>query len=326
MKEDKLNPEKDNLVPNWNSRTAKFPFNNRGEVGGDEGGDEGGDVGGEEGGGTGTITTSWRDNLDPSIKDHPSLANFKTPQDVAKSYVNAQSLIGKEKIPVPGKDADPLSAEGRKEWDIVYDRMGRPSDPKAYELPKLETPQGFPETPPETIDGFKQLSHDIGLLPHQVKALYQWQHEQAVGNVKNHTDATATALRASEGELRKEYGKAFDGNLSAAQGLLKKFGGAEVIQALESTGLGNNPHMVRFMVKVARQFGEDGNTLVGDTQSGVLTPAEAKVEVEKIMADKSGAYWNRTDAKGNKPFADSEHKAMVKKVNDLMAMAHPEKQ
>ena len=35
MTEDKLNPEKGNLVPMWNNKTAKFPFNNRGFADGD---------------------------------------------------------------------------------------------------------------------------------------------------------------------------------------------------------------------------------------------------------------------------------------------------
>ena len=96
-----------------------------------------------------------------------------------------------------------------------------------------------------------------------------------------------------------------------------------MIGALEATGMGNNPHVIRFMVNVAKNFGEDGNILVGDTQAGIISPDEAKVEVAKIMADKKGAYWNSPDDKGNKPFSIQEHNAMVKKVADLNEMAYP---
>ena len=91
------------------------------------------------------------------------------------------------------------------------------------------------------------------------------------------------------------------------------------------SGLGNNPHMIRFMVKVASQFSEDGNIQLGETQPNILSPDEAKIEVEKIMADKNGAYWNRPNDKGVKPFSDAEHRAMVKKVADFTSMAHPAK-
>lgn len=239
-------------------------------------------------------------------------------------YVGVQSLIGKEKLPVPSKDADPMQEGGNMEYNTVYDRLGRPSDPKAYEIPDLQIPQGFPAVATETIDSFKEMSHKIGLLPHQVKALYQWQHDQAVTGFTQNGEAQVTASQASEGLLRKEYGKAFDGNLAAAKGLIAKFGSPEVAQALETSGLGSNPDMIRFMVKVAKNFGEDGNALAGEAQQGTLTPQEAQLEIDKIMADKNGAYWNRTDDKGHKPFSEAEHKAMVKKVGDLNTMAIPQ--
>jgi hypothetical protein len=329
MNEDNLNPD-GTIKTLWNNRNAKFPFNNRGEVGdgGDDGGDggDGGDAGGDTGGGTATLTGDWREHLDPTIKDHPALANFKTPADVAKSYVNAQELIGRKGVPLPSKEADPLDDTKRKDWDTVYDTLGRPSDPKAYELPEVERPEGFPADPPEMVDGFKQFAHKIGLLPHQVKALYQWQHEQGITTYKQSVEQMQQAMQQSEAALRQEYGKAFDGNLAGAKGLLQKFGDPKLMETLEATGMGNNPDVVRFLVKVAKQFGEDGNVLVGETQSGTLSPAEARLEVDKIMADKKGAYWNPTDDKGRKQFSDAEHKAMVKKVHDLMQMAHPEKQ
>lgn len=318
---------RDNLGPKgqlrfWNNPTAKFPFNNRGEVA-----PAPTPTPTPEPTPTPTPTpepTDWRAGLDPSIRDHPGLADLKTPADVAMSWVESQKLIGKDKIPVPSKDSDPMQEGGNKEFDMVYDRMGRPSDPKAYALPEgLEIPQGFPAVAEETVTAFKEFSHKIGLLPHQVKALYQWQHEQALGVHKGNTEATATALQTSEAALRKEYGKKFDGNLNAARGLIQKFGGEEVLGIMESTGLGNNPAMIKFMVNVANQFTEDGNIQLGDTQPAIFTPEEAKVEVDKIMADKAGAYWNPTDKDGKKKFSDKEHDAMVKKVSDLNEMAFP---
>ena len=328
MKEDKLNPEKDNLVPKWNmiSHFKERLFNNRGEVGGEGGeggeGDKGGEGGeGDKGGGTATLT-DWRADLDPSIRDHPSLANFKTPADVAKSYVNAQHLIGKEKIPIPSKDADPMQEGGNQEYNTIYDRLGRPSDPKAYELPVVE---GSPEITKETADEFRALSHKIGLLPHQVKALYLWNQEGAKGQVIAHQEGIQKSLVESEATMRKEMGTAFDANITGAKNLITKFGGQEVMQALDESGLGNNPHIIRMMVKISQQFNEDGNIQLGDTQPNILTPDEANAEIDKIKSDKSGAYWNTVNDKGKKPFTDVEHKAMVEKVSGLYQMANPQK-
>ena len=125
--------------------------------------------------------------------------------------------------------------------------------------------------------------------------------------------------------MRKEYGQAFDTNIQGARGLMDKYGGQEVKQAFEESGLGNNPHVIRMMVNISKQFGEDGNIQLGETQKGILTPDEAKSEIDKVMSDKKGAYWNPSDEKGNKKFSDSEHRAMVKKMADLNVMAYPVK-
>ena len=123
--------------------------------------------------------------------------------------------------------------------------------------------------------------------------------------------------------MRKEYGKQFDGNISAARGLIEKFGNEEAAKALEDSGLGNNPHVIRMMVKIAGQFTEDGKIHLGEAQPNILSPTEAKAEVDKIMADKKGAYWNPPDERGQKQFTSAEHNAVVKKVADLNAMAFP---
>ena len=278
--------------------------------------------GNEDPGAAATLTPAgdWRENLDPSIKDHPALANLATPADVAKSYVNAQQLIGKKGVPLPGKESDPLDDTKNMEWNTVYDTLGRPSDPKAYDLPVIE---GAPEVPDEVADSFKSAAHKLGLLPHQVAGLYRWNQDMATGHVQQSQESMVQGLQESEAAMRQEYGKQFDSNIQNARGLINKFGGEEVSQALEQSGMGNNPHLIRMMVKIAGQFSEDGNIHLGEAQPNILSPKEAKDEIDKVMADKKGAYWNPPDDKGTKQFSDSEHKAMVKKVADLNAMAFP---
>lgn len=326
---------RDNLNPKRATKTFSFfrtLNNNRGEVRlcrspeGEGGGGSGeGEGEGEGGAAAATLTapTDWKATLDPSIKDHPSLANLATPADVAKSWVNAQSIIGKEKLPVPGKDSDPMQDGGNQEYNMVYDRLGRPSDPKAYQLPDVE---GAPAVTPEVADSFKAEAHKLGLLPHQVAGLYKWNQENAKGAVDSNQQQLTQGLQESEAAMRKEYGTAFDANISSARSILQKFGGAEVLAALDKSGLGNDPHMIRMMVNISKQFGEDGATFVGDgAQQNILTPDEAKMEIDKIKGDKKGAYWNPAGENGQKQFTEAEHKVAVDRVAQLFSMAHPSK-
>ena len=55
--------------------------------------------------------------FDDMIKDIECLAN---------SYVHAQKIVGSDKIPVPNKFAT------EKDWDAVYEKLGRPKDATGY--------------------------------------------------------------------------------------------------------------------------------------------------------------------------------------------------
>ena len=69
------------------------------EEGDGGGGDGDGDVNGGGAGGGGTA--DWRIGVDETIRDNPSLTKFKDVNGLAKSYLEAQKLVGREKIPIP---------------------------------------------------------------------------------------------------------------------------------------------------------------------------------------------------------------------------------
>ena len=68
---------------------------------------------------------SWFDQLSEELKGSKSLAKFKDVNNLAQAYVHAESLIGRDKIPVPKTDED---------WQDVYNRLGRPATPDDYSL------------------------------------------------------------------------------------------------------------------------------------------------------------------------------------------------
>ena len=50
----------------------------------------------------------WKANLPEDIRNDTSLAPIKDIEGLAKSYVNAQKLIGRDKIPMPKDENDPV--------------------------------------------------------------------------------------------------------------------------------------------------------------------------------------------------------------------------
>lgn len=258
---------------------------------------------------------TWLSEVDPTIKDHPSLQNFKGVGDLAKSHVEMQKLVGLEKLPMPGKPYK----EAPDEYSMVFDRLGRPSDPNSYKLPdNLEHIDGHPQVTDEQVGEFKALAHKIGLMPHQVEALYQYQHDRTRSAVEAQGTMNSEQAEIAVKDLRKEYGTAFDGNVDLAKRMIGKFADDD-FNSMVDAGLGNHPAFIRFAVKVAKNFGEDGEFVGEGRPSMTMTPEEASKEIAAIkgeaLKDPKHPYTNKMHP---------EHKAFVQKMSNLFAMAHPE--
>src|SRR3990170_781823 len=70
----------------------------------------GGDPGAGTGAGGSSGAADWRTGLPDDLRSHTALADIKDVGGLAKSFVNAQSLIGRS-VRIPGEDA---SAEDRE--------------------------------------------------------------------------------------------------------------------------------------------------------------------------------------------------------------------
>lgn len=251
----------------------------------------------------------WRSSLPAEIKDHPCLKDFKGTDDAVKAYVNAQRLIGVDKLPIPPKDAKPEVRE--KFMNDVYDRLGRPKEAKDYKITNPKLPDGIniPVAPTE-IDAFKGEAHKLGLLPHQVDGIYQFYMASMANQLKQHGEIMTGASKDAEADLRQEYGAAYDAKVAKAKNLLQKTAGDDFKQLLDS-GFGNNPAVIRYMAKMADMISED-SFVKGD--EATMTPKEAQDEISKIRANSSHPYFVKSHP---------DHNVAVKRMTDLYEMAHP---
>ena len=119
----------------------------------------------------------WKDQLPEDLRDHSALAPIQDVGNLAKSFVNAQSMIGKDKIALPGQHSSP------EEWNEVYTRLGRPEDPDGYQL---ELPDDSSE---ELVGWYKKAAHDLGLNNIQAQKLA----ESYTTMLEEHMEANAPA-------------------------------------------------------------------------------------------------------------------------------------
>lgn len=244
----------------------------------------------------------WKASLPEEIRNDPSLGSIKDLPSLAKSYVNAQKLVGGEKVAIPKDDADP-------QWDVVFNRLGRPEAPDKYDLVK---PEGLSEWDEDSEKAFREQAHKLGLTTKQAKGLFDWYGNTAVEKVSSFTKAQADSLEKSVGELKSEWGQAFDAKVASAQKAVEFYGDENLKGWLTETGNGNHPALVKLFAKLGEGLKEDG---LRGTQGAGLTPGDAQSKVNSILNDPTHPYHDRM-----KP----GHREAVMEVSKLFEAMHPE--
>ncbi len=81
---------------------------------------------------------SWLESLDPDYRANPSIAKFKSQNELARGYINAEKLVGAEKIPTPKDDWTD------EDWSNFHSKLGRPDKVEDYDLGAFPPPAGLP--------------------------------------------------------------------------------------------------------------------------------------------------------------------------------------
>ena len=236
------------------------------------------------------VSDDWRSNIPEDIRGHKSLDTINDVGALAKSFINAQSMIGREQVPIPGKYATD------DDWKAVDARLGRPETPEGYEL-ENNIAEGMTDMP-EMLDGFRAAAHEVGLRPTQAQGLLNWYNEQMGGQVEVDSGQVDQIRENATMELKREYGPAFDDRISNASAVLQEFGQADLadVQLADGSALGDHPEMVRMMVNVSQfisgKIGED--TLEGMKSSGAMTPNDIEARIGEVIGKPGeGPYWER---------------------------------
>lgn len=284
-----------------------------GEAGGgghDAGGDSGGDNGGDAG------NNDWRASLNDDYKTAPALQSYKDLNSLVKSHLELESLRG-QSIRIPTAEA------GDDAWDAFYGKlqakvpnltaMPNPDDEKATKafwakagVPEDATGYALPEgVAPEVVEGLNEVAQAAGLTTKQFQALAK---EMATKQGENLEVQRAEHKEAMD-NLFYQWGMAKDTKLNAINLLLKNSDAPETLKEAVATG-NVGADFLAWADGLVKSIGSEGNNLTVDqTQGGgALTPAEAQNQINEIMANKKGAYWNNRDPM---------HKVTIQKVLDL---------
>lgn len=264
-------------------------------------GEAGGNAG-SSGAGSGSLSSggvpSFRDSWAPELKDNPALNNFKNTEDLAKSYLHAQSVIGKKGVIPPGDKASD------EDYARFYKELGMP-DADKYEV-KIPDAIAFDK---DALAQIKQMAHKAGILPRQFQPLV----EKFAEVEKSRTEAAQMAANQKVSQqvdgLKKEWGGGYDKNVALARMVIKE--SPEFQKYLNDSGLGNDVNLIKFLSGLGqKQFGEQDLKGDGSGKMG-MTPQEIDKQISQL--------------RGHPGFADrghGQHKVLMGQFEDLMKKRH----
>lgn len=248
----------------------------------------------------GEFIDNWTDKLPEGLREEASLKNFKTFEGMTKSLVNAQKMIGSDKVPVPNDNWD------EEQWNDFYNKIGRPETPENYEFTRPEIPEGMNYNE-DMEKAFASQAHNLGLTQPQASKLLDWYNKSQI-DMQSELEKKAEFEQSQAVEaLKKEWGKVYSDKMEKANAAVRTFGAADT---LEKAGYANNPDMVKLFAKVGESISED--KLVQGRSD--MSPADAKGKINSIMGDSKHPYHNA---------GHPGHKQAVEEVKNLYEMMHP---
>lgn len=255
-----------------------------------------------------TTEFNFREHIDESIRDDPSLATYKDVNGMAKSLINAQKMIGADKVAVPGKYTTD------EEWNAFYAKIGRPETADGYELSVSEN------IGEDGAAFFKELAFKHGLTQKQAEGIIG-EYGTYIEGVGQKSEEQIEEYRVGlEKDLQKQWGENYQATLDRSNDVVDFFSpeGEELteIKLADGTRLGDHPQVIEMLANVGQflseKIGED--SFSGRDNVPGMALDDVQKELNDLMAPTNTAYWDK-----NHP----DHARSVQRALQLREMINP---
>jgi len=227
-----------------------------------------------------TEEQSWITSLPADLQENDSLKKFSSLESLAKSYVNAEKMIGADKIIKPNQNYTD------DDWSNFYTAAGRPDEPGNYTL-NYETEN------PDALNAYKAQVHSLGLNDKQAQGILDYYKSMEEAAQKTMAANFQEANHKAELDLRNEFGQQFNEKIVQSKQAAQTFASEEILnmELKDGTRLADNPNIIKMFAGIADKMGED----VIRTESDASTVSVAAIEKELSELTMPGtAYWNKT--------------------------------
>lgn len=269
-----------------------------------------------------TLSDNWFDKLPDDLRGETSLKVIKTLPDLVKRTVNAEKLIGKNKIALPTDKSKP------EEWDAFYAATGRPKSPDEY---KVEVPAALKELfPDDRLAASRKRAHELGISQRQYEGYMKGEIADATQLLAQREQLEQQQIEAArvkaDEELRKDFGAAYDERIHVANRIVaEKFGNDKEGEMAFLAKYGNDPLFIRFASWAGAKLMEH-KAIVAEYQ-GQSTPTEALAKIEQLRntpgyMSYDGSYTRPDGTRAQ--LSEPERQHITAQIREMTKLAYPE--
>ena len=226
---------------------------------------------------------NFKELIPEEYKEEKALQNFSTMNDFVKSYLNAQRLVGANKVAIPNKMATD------EDWEEVYSKLGRPSKPEDYKYSFSEE-----DINQDQLKSFNETAHRIGLLPKQAERIIKFYNEMNTQAEVDNQKMFEVKQTEAMADLKKEFGPTYTKRLDQAKKLATETLGNEMLNNTvlkDGTRLGDSVEVIKAFSMLADKLSED--EIIKGEGTGYQTASEIEKEISELTEEGS-PYWQKT--------------------------------
>lgn len=248
--------------------------------------------------------SDWRSTLPEELRNDPSLAPINDLQGLAKSFINAQKMVGRDKITIPDKHATP------DDWKNIYHKLGLP---QKFEDFQVEAPKDVPFQDGFITD-FKKRAYEAGVLPKQAEEMLSWYADVNNQHQEQFQQKRQAEVAQQMEALKQEYGAHFNEKMSRFKHLMREAGdsvGSEQLyswlnnQEVEGTALGSHPLFIKLIDFFSSKMAEDDFVNVeGSAQS----KKSVQTEIDEVLKNPKHPYYDQGHPNHKDAVADLKRK------------------
>jgi hypothetical protein len=285
----------------------------------DEGNPTGGLLGdGGSDGGTPPVTGKYnegdyRNGLSSEWQGHSAIQDIKTPDELVKSFVHAQTMIGADKADIIRRPKEDATPEAIKEFAIA---MGMPETADGYGDFAGEFPENFGDMT-DAVSEMKKTFHELEVPKALGDKLMTKFFESKINDFESGKQLVTDSSLKSEENLKAAWGEAYEQNVGIAKAALNQFdpdGGLKDV--LKDYRLSSNEHLVKLFHEIGKRT-LDSSMVMGISGGNMkMAPSEAKAKLDGMAA--SPEFISKLTS-GDKSVADAANKERM----ELFNIAYP---